>query len=107
VLKYCELLGVRLEIYVMETTANLFQTTLAFDGQPQPRRRIVDDTQGYVAELLAKAVRKRSLDEELTEVDRDKLLSLLQTYGDLQSNYVYAGSTRSGCEYDLTVAQAC
>jgi len=107
VLKYCELLGVRLEIYVMATTANLFQTTLAFDGQPQARRRISDDTQGYVAELLAKAVRKRSLDEELTEVDREKLLSLLQTYGDLQSNYVYAGSTRSGCEYDLTVAQAC
>ncbi|MBV9959982.1 MAG: FAD-dependent oxidoreductase, partial [Acidobacteria bacterium] len=107
VLKYCELLGVRLELYVMDTTANLFQTPLAFDGKPQTRHRILNDTQGYIAELLAKAIRKRSLDEELTEVDRDKLLSLLVDFGDLQSNYTYAGSTRSGCEYPLTVEQSC
>jgi monoamine oxidase len=83
VLYYCQELGVPLEVYVMETTANLFQTDAAFNRQAIPRRRIASDTQGYIAELLAKAIRKNALDQELTEEDREKLLCLLKVYGDL------------------------
>src|SRR5918999_2856083 len=47
VLHYCQELGVALEIYVMETMANLFQRDNAFGGKPQVRRRIANDIQGY------------------------------------------------------------
>ena len=112
VLHYCEELGVPLEVYVMSTTANRYQTEDAFGGRPQLNRRIANDTQGYIAELLSKAVRKGSLDQELGEGDRVKLLSLLEVFGDLGAEKgcppeAYCGSTRSGCAEPLTVLQEC
>src|SRR6185369_2496503 len=98
VLHYCQDLGVKLEVYVMETMANLFQSDKAFGGKPQIRRRIANDIQGYISEMLAKAVSQNALNEELNGNDREKLLSLLQNFGDLQKNYTYTGSTRDGCE---------
>lgn len=102
VLHYCQALGVPLEVYVMTTEANLFQTEQALGGNPAFRRRLSNDTRGYVSELLAKAIRKQALDDELDGDDRDKLLSLLQVFGDLGKGdgcdpYAYCGSTRSGC----------
>jgi monoamine oxidase len=105
VLHYCQELGVKLEIYVMETMANLFQSDKAFGGKAQIRRRIANDVQGYISEMLAKAVNQKSLNDELNGDDRNKLLSLLQNFGDLQSNYTYTGSTRDGCE--ITVYEPC
>jgi monoamine oxidase len=115
VLHYCQELGVRLEVYVMETTANLYQSDRAFDGKPQVNRRIANDTRGYVAELLAKAVCRGALDQSLSEEDRQRLMSLLATFGDLEgeacakykTETAYAGSTRSGCASPLTVYQPC
>jgi monoamine oxidase len=112
VLHYCEELQVPLEVYVMSTTANRYQTGRAFGGQPQLNRRMASDTQGYIAELLAKAVRRGSLDLELGEGDRAKLLELLAVYGDLGAApgcapEEYCGSTRSGCAEPLTVYQDC
>jgi monoamine oxidase len=112
VLHYCETLEVPLEIYVMMTTANRFQTPDGFGGQPQLNRRIANDTQGYIAELLAKALSKGSLDQEVGEADRAKLLDLLGVYGDLGATkgcppLAYCGSTRAGCAEPLTVFQDC
>jgi monoamine oxidase len=109
VLGYCQELNVELEPYVMNTTGNLFQTTAAFAQQPVVYRRVQNDTRGYIAELLAKAVNKGALDEELGEEDRERLLSLLQSFGPLGAkskkcgappDYAYQGSTRDGCGPD-------
>ena len=114
VLHYCHELGVALEVYVMETTANLYQTDSTFGGKAQPNRQITHDTRGYIAELLAKAINARALDEELTIGDRDNLLDLLKTFGDLghtdangipSTPYQYGGSTRSGYERPLSVVE--
>ena len=87
VLHYCEDLGVPLEVYVMETMANLFQTGKSFDAKAKIRRQVYYDMQGYISELLAKAISKKALDAELdNEEDRDRLLCLLQTFGDLGEN---------------------
>ncbi len=83
VLHYCSALGVALEVYVMETTANLYQTGDAWGGAPQVNRRVANDTRGYIAELLAKAIHKGALDQELDEGDRDNMLCLLKVFGDL------------------------
>lgn len=115
VLHYCQELGVALEVYIMETTANLFQSDQAFGGRPQTNRSIANDTRGYIAELLAKSIHRHALDEELNEGDRDNLLSLLQVFGDLGDDkgaaidpcdpFAYCGSERSGCRTPFTLTQ--
>ncbi len=121
VLHFCEILGVKLEPYIMTTTANLYQGP-GFGGRAVVRRQLEADAQGYVAELLAKAVCKGSLDQELTAEERKNLLDLLVTLGDLNGpgtvcqqsapacgkadSYVYCGSTRAGCP-ELTVESGC
>src|SRR5262249_9074226 len=68
-LHYCSELGVPLEIYVIQTTANLFHVKDAFGGQPQVRRRINNDADAYISELLSKAVSQGNLDQALDGAD--------------------------------------
>ena len=56
----------------------------------------VNDTRGYVSELLSKAISKGALDADLTKEDREKLLPFLKTYGDLDENGAFTGTIRSG-----------
>ena len=116
VLHYCKDLKVPLEVYVMETTANVFFREKAFGDQPMVNRRIANDTRGHVAELLAKAVSQGALKEELKDVDRVQLVELLKKFGDLgvgfkspecPSDIDYCGSTRSGCAAPITVEKPC
>jgi monoamine oxidase len=95
---YCRDLGVELEVYVMEDRAALFQTQQAFGARPVHDRQLANDTRGYVAELLAKAVDKRALDDELAAAERRELLQLLAVFGDVDpdAGYKYSGSSRSG-----------
>jgi monoamine oxidase len=95
---YCRDLGVELEVYVMEDRAALFQTQQAFGARPVHDRQLANDTRGYVAELLAKAVDKRALDDELSAAERQELLQLLAVFGDVDpdAGYKYGGSSRSG-----------
>ena len=86
VLHYCQELYVGLEIYVMETMANLFQSDKAFGGKAQIKRRIANDMQGYISEMLAKAVNQNALNQPLDEGDRNRLLCLLKNFGDLGEN---------------------
>lgn len=102
-LELCRDLKIALEPYIMETRTNRFQTDKAFARGAVENRRIANDTRGYVASLLAKAIDKGALNDELqpfelTDEDRNKLLPLLKRFGELESNppYNYNGSTRSG-----------
>ena len=98
VLHYCQELNVGLEIYVMETMANLFQSDTAFGGKAQLRRRIEYDTQGYISEMLSKAVNQRALSQELNEDDRNRLLCLLKNFGDLGENDVCTKCGQTKCK---------
>ncbi len=104
-LHYCRELPVPLEVYVMETTANLFQSDTGFKGKAMVNRRIANDTRGYIAELLAKCLNQHALDKDLSENDQNRLKSLLKTFGDLDDALVYQGSTRSGYAKPVTVYQ--
>ncbi|HWZ43753.1 MAG TPA: FAD-dependent oxidoreductase [Candidatus Saccharimonadales bacterium] len=84
-LHYCAELNVPLEIYVIQTTANLFHMKDSFGGRPQVRRRIGNDADAYIGELLSKAVSQGGLDQELDTADKEKLLALLTVFGDLQA----------------------
>jgi monoamine oxidase len=113
-LHYCKELGVALEVYVMETMANLFQSDKAFGRQPQIRRRIAYDVQGYIAEMLAKAVNQGALNAELTAADRDNLLCLLKTFGDLGQNDICnkcgqnkCNKCNKGCDLCISCSKQC
>lgn len=108
VLHYCQELGVPLEVYVMETMANVFQSDKAFGGKAQIRRRIANDMQGYISEMLAKAVNQNALDAELDEGDRNNLLCLLKNFGDLGENDTCSSCGRTKCSTcNASSCQAC
>ena len=96
ILGYCRELGVPVEVLVNSTRATLLQSDHAFGGRPVEQRQAINDTRGHVAELLAKAIRRGALDEEVTRADRERMLAFLQTYGDLSSEFLYKGSSRAG-----------
>ena len=106
-LHYCRELNVPLEVQVMETMANLFQSDKAFGGKAQIRRRIANDMQGYISEMLAKAVNQNALNAELNAADRDKLLCLLKTFGDLGENDVCSKCGQNKCNQCNTSCQDC
>jgi monoamine oxidase len=101
-LHYCTVLGVELEVYTMMTRANLFQRDGVWGGEPTLNRRIANDTRGWIADLLAKAVDKGALEGELGGVDKAGLLKLLSSFGDVaaKDRYDYRGSSRSGYAVD-------
>ena len=96
ILGYCRELGVPMEVLVNTSRSTLLQSDHAFGGRPIEQRQAVNDTRGHVAELLAKAIRRGALDEEVTRADRERMLAFLQTYGDLSSEFLYRGSSRAG-----------
>ena len=95
-LGYCKELGVAMEVEVNTSRSTFLQSDKAFDGKPVEEREVINDTRGHVAELLAKAIRQGALDQEVTREDRERMLAFLQSFGDLRSDYVYAGSRRAG-----------
>lgn len=107
VLHYCQQLDVALEIYVMETMANLFQSDQAFGGKAQIRRQLANDTQGYISEMLAKAVNKGALNVELDADDRNNLLCLLKSFGDLGENEMCRTCGQTKCSNCNSTCKEC
>lgn len=96
ILGYCQELGVPLEVEVNLSRSSLLQNDDAFGGHPVQQRQAVNDTRGHVSELLAKAIHQHALDQEMTAQDQERMLEFLRIYGDLQPDYRYTGSERSG-----------
>ena len=95
-LGYCRELGVELEVFTNDNRAALFHNRDRFGGEPIPGRRIMTDQRGYVAELLAKAVNANALDQELSGEDKERVLAMLRSYGGLDPDHLYKGSSRGG-----------
>lgn len=95
-LGYCKVFGVELEVFVNANRNALYQDDSAFAGIPIESRQLYYDTAGHIAELLAKAINRNALDQELTGFDRERLLDFLRQYGALDEDLFYKGSSRSG-----------
>jgi len=95
ILSYCKELDVPLEVFVNTNRSTLTVSDKAFDGKPIEQREVINDTRGHIAELLAKSVNQGALDQELSKEDREQLLVLLRSFGDLRDG-VYRGSSRAG-----------
>ena len=96
ILGYCREFGVELEVFTNDNRAALFHHQDHFEGQPVTARRMMTDARGYIAELLAKAVGRNTLDAELTSEDKELLLNMLRGYGGLNADDLYMGSGRGG-----------
>jgi monoamine oxidase len=96
ILGYCKELGVAVEPFVNTNRNSLLVSAKAFDGKPVEQRRVINDTRGEVAELLAKSIKQGALDQELTKEDRERFLQLLRSFGDLKEDFTYKGSERAG-----------
>jgi len=95
-LAYCRELQVPVEVFVADSdAAYLYQTrssTLA--GRRIRLREARADFDGYIAELLSKALSQAQLDQPLTAEDRDRLLAYLRQLGALDEQRQYRGSPR-------------
>jgi monoamine oxidase len=98
-LGYCREFGVPLEVEVNTSRSALMQSDRMDGGKPVQQRQLVNDTRGHVSELLAKAIRRNALDQELSPEDKERMLEFLRTYGDLSPDYFYKGSDRAGYKF--------
>lgn len=96
ILGYCEKLGVEMEVEVNSNRNAFFWGEKSNGGQPIEMRQGVNDTRGYVSELLAKAISRGALDQDLTAEDRERLMPFLRRYGDLDGEMRFKGTQRSG-----------
>lgn len=107
VMHYCREFEIPLEVYVLSTTANLFQTDAAFKGTAQPRYRIASDTNSHISELLGKAINTHALDDELTEEDRARFSALLASFGGNSPATVGGETPRNGCGTPMALEALC
>lgn len=95
-LGYCREFGVALETFTNDNRAALLHSPGAFGGAPQIARRVLADSRGNIARLLATAVNQNALDQELSAADKTNILRMLRGFGDLDDRWDYAGSSRAG-----------
>jgi monoamine oxidase len=96
VLGYCREFGVELQVEVNSNRSALLLNEAVNHGRPLEQRQVINDTRGHVSELLAKAVKRGALDQEMTAADKERVVEFLRVYGDLSPDLFYKGSSRSG-----------
>ena len=97
ILGYCKDFGVSLEVFVNDNRGAFFQSPGSFGGMPVTGRELHASQRGYIAELLAKAVNRGALDQELTTDDKGNLLTMLEDFGGINSaDPTYTGSGSAG-----------
>ncbi|MBR9923975.1 MAG: flavin monoamine oxidase family protein [Gammaproteobacteria bacterium] len=95
VLDYCKRFGVKLEPFIQVNYNAYLHDSEAFDGKPQRFKEVATDFRGHVAELLAKVVDQKGLDEAVSAEDAEKLIAALKRYGALNDNLDYVTGNES------------
>lgn len=95
-LGYCRELGVPVEVEINSSRSAFIVSGKDRNAPPIRMRQAVNDTRGHLSELLAKAINRGALDQELTNFDKERLLPFLKFYGDLDDNLMFKGTSRSG-----------
>jgi monoamine oxidase len=96
VLGYCKELGVALEVEINTSRGARLYNPAANGGKPVEMRQAHNDVRGEISELLGKALNRGALDQELAAEDKERMIAFLRTYGDLNADLLFKGSTRSG-----------
>lgn len=109
VMHYCREFAIPLEVYMISSTANLYQSDRGFGGKAIPRYRLGADTNNHIAELLSKAIDQHALDAAVGSDDRALLIDLLRAFGGLSTGAATVGAEtpRDGCLTPMTVQGLC
>jgi monoamine oxidase len=103
ILHYAKLLGVAMEPFMEGNYATYLHSMRAFGGKPQRFRAIKADYEGYLAELLAKALHQDKLDAAVSTEDREMLLESIRSWGALNADFRYqkgaSSSRRRGYDH--------
>ncbi|HEX2802671.1 MAG TPA: FAD-dependent oxidoreductase, partial [Sphingomicrobium sp.] len=92
ILAYARKFGVAMEPFVnMNRSAGW-----DFAGKVQPERRMVNDMHGHIAELLAKAIDQRALDQVMPKAELQQFRGFLGFYGSLDGKGRYVNQGSSG-----------
>ncbi|MBU4436294.1 MAG: flavin monoamine oxidase family protein [Alphaproteobacteria bacterium] len=94
-LHYCKAFGVALEPFVQFNHNTFIHSSESFGGKPVRFKAAAADFEGNVAELLAKSINEKALDQRVTVEDRERLLEALKGWGMLDKDYRYASNLRS------------
>ena len=97
-LGYCRELGVPIEAFInyCDSTYLYQQRAGRLSGERVRVREARTDLDGYVSELLAKAISEDQLNVPLSMADRDNLIDYLRRAGALNDKAEYRGSSRRG-----------
>ena len=95
-LAYCRELGVPVETFaLLSEAAYIYQTKQpGLKNRRVRQREVHTDLNGYVSELLTKAVSSHAVDEVLSQEDRERLIAYLQTKGALVEGRYRGGQLR-------------
>ena len=92
ILGYARKLGVKLEPYVNVNRSAGWD----FAGKVQPERRMVNDMRGHIAELLAKAIDAKALDQQVPKGELEAIRQFLAPWAGVGPNGVYTPGGSSG-----------
>ena len=96
ILGYARRLGVPMEPFI-NTNRN---AGWDFNGKVHSERQMVMDVRGHIGELLAKAIDRRALDQDVPRAELDHLRGFLNGYASLNEAGVYTPGGRSGFEIE-------
>ena len=94
-LHYCKAFGVTLEPFIQFNHNTFVHSSQAFGGKPVRFNAAAADFEGNIAELLAKSINQKALDEAVTAEDRERLLEALRGWGMLDKDFKYTAGLRS------------
>ncbi len=102
-LNYCQELDVELAPFINDNRNAWVQDDEMFGGKPIRAREYFNDSRGFIAELMAKSMKPESMTAPLTKDDWERLREYLRQFGELDPQFKYIGSSRSGlAKHDYT-----
>jgi monoamine oxidase len=103
-LGYCKELGVELEPFINDNRNAWVQDDAMFGGKPIRAREYLNDSRGFVAELMSKSMKPEDITAPMTKDDWEQLREYLRQFGELDPQYKYIGTSRSGlATHDYTM----
>jgi monoamine oxidase len=103
-LEYCKELGVELAPFINDNRNAWVQDDAMFGGKPIRAREYLNDTRGFVAEIMAKSLKRDDLTAPMTPADWEQLREYLRQFGELDPQFRYLGTSRAGlASHDYTL----
>ena len=103
-LRYCQELDVELAPFINDNRNAWVQDNAMFGGKPVRAREYFNDSRGFIAELMAKSMKKEDLTGPMSAADWEQLREYLKQFGELDPQFRYIGTARSGlAKHDYTL----